>query len=393
MQHRASYLRIDETTVVEPVRIAFLITELDVGGAERCLVNLATGMDRARFQPMVCSIAPRPRHTPDMLVRQLEEADVPVHFLNAHRATQFFGASARLKRWLRDQRITLLQTFLFHANVLGPLAARAAGVSSVVSGIRVADPTRWRMWLERYASRHVDQVVCVSDSVATFARQQVGLPADKLQVIRNGIDLAPFSAIQAAETTAVGIPEGRRILLVVGRLHPQKGLDWLLRLAPAILRRLPQHDLIILGEGPERHALIRQADSFELGERVHFLGWRPDVAGWLRASDILLLPSRWEGLPNVVLEAMASSLPVVATAVEGVREALGPLADEQAVPGNDDQAFVDTVVRIADDRTLAARLGQANRQRVADHFSLASMIRQYEQLYATSVGLQECGPR
>ncbi|MDA1052819.1 MAG: glycosyltransferase [Planctomycetota bacterium] len=365
----------------EPVRIAFVITELEFGGAERCLTNLAIGIDRTRFAPMVCSLAPRPAEGKDSLVRQLEAASVPVHFLNLRSSMSFFSGLAKLKRLLRQHETEVVQTFLFHANVIGALAAKSAGVSRIVSGVRVADPARWRMVLERFALRRTDHIVCVSQSVAEQVASKGGFPRSKLRVIPNGIDLTSTPIGTAVDRTQLGIAPERRILLCVGRLHRQKGFDWLLRLAPELLSRLPKHDLVIAGDGPERKSLRELATRLGIQNRVHFVGWRPDVPQWMQEAEILLLPSRWEGMPNVLIEAMGRGLPVVASSVEGVKEVLGPLAEEQAVPVGDTSAFVAAVCRVANDSHHRQILGNENRERIQAEFSLNEMIPRYEELY------------
>ncbi len=364
-----------------PIRIAFVITELEFGGAERCLANLVTGIDRARFEPVVYALKPRPAAGEDLLVQQIEAANIPVHFLNLRSTANFLVGVAKLKHLLRQHKTEVVQTFLFHANVIGALAAKSAGVSRVAAGIRVADSTRWRMVLERLLLRRVDHIVCVSQSVANFVTVQGGFPPAKLRVIPNGIDLTRNSTSETLDRSRLSVPVDRRILLCVGRLHEQKGFDWLLELAPELFKRLPEHDLVLVGDGPERRSLGAAASRLGIHERVHFVGWSPDVSQWMQAAEVLLLPSRWEGMPNVLIEAMGCGLPVVATSVEGVNEVLGPLAAGQAVPFGDDAAFVDAVCKIIGDSALRAKLGADNHARIQDEFSLRAMISKYEELY------------
>jgi glycosyltransferase involved in cell wall biosynthesis len=365
------------------IRLALVITELHVGGAERCLVHLATGLDAARFALAVYSLAPRPLAGQDQLVRTLETAGVPVHFLDATSVRHGRRAIRRLRALLVAQRTQVVQSFLFHANVIASLAVRRMPPIRLVTGIRVADPSRWRLWLERRTSRRAERIACVSQSVADFCRQRVRLPPERLVVIPNGIDAARYPATPAASLAEFGVPAGRRVAVCIGRLHPQKGLDWLLSLSQNWLDRLPDHDLLLVGEGPERRALQRQAVALGLAQRVHFAGFRPDVPQLLAACQLALLPSRWEGMPNVLLEAMASGLPVVATRCEGVLELLGPLAAPQSVKWGDDQGFVDRIIHFADHPAEAAAVGRQNRQRVATHYSLAGMIHAYAGLYGS----------
>jgi len=156
------------TALPPPLRIALVITELDFGGAEQALVNLATGLSRERFSPAVYSLQSRPKN--DLLVRRLEEAGIPVHFLDVHSHWQFFSAVSRLAELFRQQQPQVVQSFLFHANVVATMAARRAKVPRVMTGIRVADPSAWRQRVERWLTPQMDKIVCVSQGVADHAR-------------------------------------------------------------------------------------------------------------------------------------------------------------------------------------------------------------------------------
>src|SRR5262245_4099190 len=164
------------------IRLALVITELATGGAERCLVNIATRLNQAEFAPVVYSLAPRPPEDRDLLVRRLDEAGVPVQFLGLTYCSQYFRGAPQLAGLLREQQADVVQTFLVHANVLGARAARKAGVKRLLTGVRVADPRRWRTTVERWATANADSIVCVSQSVAGFCRAR-GFPAKKLVVI------------------------------------------------------------------------------------------------------------------------------------------------------------------------------------------------------------------
>jgi starch synthase (maltosyl-transferring) len=232
--------------------------------------------------------------------------------------------------------------------------------------------------------RHVARHVCVSDAVAEFAATSIGLQRSKLVVIPNGVDVTRFEAAKAAPASDLGIPPGAGILLCVGRLDRQKRFDWLIRRMPDLACELPNHHLVLVGQGPEEGRLRRMAHEAGVAACVHFAGWRPDIPGVLAAADVLLLTSAWEGMPNVVLEAMAAARPVVATSAEGVAEILGPLATtpaRQLVNLADAGAFVDAVVRLASDPTLAEKVGIANRRRVEREFTMERMVQRYCDLY------------
>ena len=397
-----------------PIRLALVITELEVGGAERALVRLATGLDRQRFTPVVYSLAPlpaergpgvvsghrsifpdsaRPETTPDLLdegkdqlVHTLTNASIEIHSLAANRWWHFPSAAGTLARLLQKQQPQVLQSFLFHANVVGALAARQASVPHVLLGIRVADPSWWRGRIERAAASRAGCVVCVSQAVADFCRQRHKFPANKLVVIPNGIDVDQASCTVPIDPASLGIPSSRKLLVFIGRLAPQKDPGWLADVAQAALPQLPDHDLVIVGDQRWRNDIAVTAKRLSLEGRIHAAGWRSDALSILAASQILLLTSQYEGMPNVVLEAMALAKPVMASRVEGVVELLGPAAAEQTAPWRDTNAFVRQLVALARDPARCEQLGRANQARAREHFSVPRMIEAYARLYEGLAG-------
>ena len=360
--------------------VALCITDINVGGAERCLVELATRLDRNRFAPVVYCLSPAPPAGETTFISELQSAGVEVECLGAQNLSDFPRVVARLALGLRQRKTQVIQTFLFHANIVGRIAARRAGVRCVC-GIRVAQrQPSWRLWLDRMTHRLVDRYVCVSQSVAAFSAGTARLPADKLVVIPNGVDLSGFHDVQPADPANFDVA-GHRLVTFIGRLEVQKGLPHLLATASDWLRRLPDCDLLLVGKGPLDAALQRQCREARIDDRVHFAGWRKEIPAILAASSLLVLTSAWEGMPNVVLEAMASGLPVVATRVEGVCEILGPGFQEQSVPYGKWQDFSDSVVRILSDGKLAERLGRENRRRTEHEFTVERMVASYQDLW------------
>jgi starch synthase (maltosyl-transferring) len=363
------------------ITVALVITELEVGGAERCLTNLALGLDPQRFKPIVYSIASRPPADRDALVQQLEENRITVRFLDSNSVASIAQAVRHLKKAWQSDRPQVAQAFLFHANVLTAIATTKSRPPVLSFGFRVSDPSRWRQQVERWLSHRAHQVVCVSNSVAEFAIDTVGIQPEKVIVIPNGIQPKQRVSTKPAGLTQLGIPDNTPTLTCVARLTQQKGVDRLIRAAPAIFRELPDHHVLLVGDGPQQNELRELTRQLGVSDHVHFAGWRPDVTEILLASRLLILPSRWEGMPNVILEAMACGLPVVSTRTDGVTELLGPVADEQTVSDGTPQAIADKVVKLCSDPHLRAHLGAENRQRVTQKFSLERMIADYERLF------------
>jgi len=264
---------------------------------------------------------------------------------------------------------------------------------------------QWHVLLDCVTSGYVDQYVCVSHSVADFAVRH-GLPSHKIRVIPNGIDPIPScdemhlsrsketvlsgAAAKDAEpvfTTSYDLKrrdadvEREYRLLTVARLDYQKGLDWLLMAIANWIHTLGKLHLLIVGDGPMKAALQALIDERGLAPYVTLAGFQKDIASVYRSADLFLLPSRWEGMPNALLEAMAAGLPVVATDVEGVREALGSHLNHQLVPFGDSLALKKAILWHYLNRQESRKLGLQNRDHVMTHYSWSSVVKQYEELW------------
>jgi glycosyltransferase involved in cell wall biosynthesis len=264
-----------------------------------------------------------------------------------------------------------------------------AGRPWVVGGLRVAErQRRWHLALDRLTSPLATGSVCVSEGVSRFSVEVGGLNSDRLVVIPNGVDPARFDRASVADRASLGVPADAFLALYVGRLDPQKGLSVLLEAAPKVAEAHRDWHLVLAGDGPEREALkkVTAADP-TLHERVHWLGRRDDVPALLKAADLLVLPSLWEGMPNVVLEAMAARLPVVGTSVEGTEDLVIPGQTGWLVPPGDPGMLASVLLEAASDRERLRRFGEAARGRVEAEFTPLRVVKAYERLWAGVLGL------
>ncbi|WP_435021049.1 glycosyltransferase [Tundrisphaera sp. TA3] len=372
-----------------PVPVSLVITGLDVGGAERALVALATGLDRRRWAPSVVALDGE-----GALAGPLRASGIGVACLSVDRRKPW-QAVARLAKALRDSNPELIQSFLFHANVAARLAAPLAGRPWVLGGLRVAErQRRWHLALDRLTGRMAAGSVCVSEGVRRFSREAGGLDPDRLVVIPNGVDPGPHDRAGAVDRAPLGVPADAILALYVGRLDPQKGLPRLLEAAARVARARPDWHLALAGDGPDRDALHEQARNLpDLDGRVHWLGRRDDVPGLLRSADLLVLPSLWEGMPNAVLEAMAAGRAVVATAVEGSEELVRPGRTGWLVPSGEAGPLAEALLDAASDRDRLARYGRAGRARIEAEFDPGRVVAAYERLWAGVLGYDpDAGP-
>lgn len=309
-----------------PHKIAFCITELERGGAEQALVEIVTRLPREHWTPRVICLGPR-----GPLAEPLEEAGIPVDSLGA---TSRWDALVinRLRRNLAENRPKILQTFLFHANVAGRIAGWLAGVPNVISGFRVAErEKRWHNWIDGWTVGLAKHHVAVSKGVAEFVQSRLRVSPDHLSVIPNGVDCETYRNAAPHDWARLNLPSDAKVILAAGRLHPQKGFADLVEAVTPLLQEFPGWYVVIAGEGPQRESLQAQIDHSGMGGRILLPGFVDDLPGYFRAAQLFVLPSHWEGMPNVLLQAMAAGVPVVATAVEGVDELLSERTPEAVV--------------------------------------------------------------
>ena len=355
------------------VRIILLITELNVGGAERALARTVTGLSRDRYNPLVACL-----YDPGVVADQIRASGVQVIDLRA-KGKWDLSVAWRLYRLLRHEHPAILHTWMFHANVLGRILGRLAGVPIIISSERtMGQESRWRYWLNRLTDPLTDRVVCVSQQVADFAVQEVGIPQHKIVVIPNGINLREFDRLPAKQQAraALELPYDRALIGTVARLDPVKRLDVLLQ-AMASVKSV---GAVIIGDGPERARLEALRKQLGLVERVRFVGQQSNVPEWLAAMDLFVLSSDWEGMSNALLEAMAASLPVVATAVGGTSGVVDGVTG-LLVPPRDPDALAEAIIALLQDRERAEAMGRAGRERVERYFSVERMVQQTEALY------------
>ena len=354
------------------IRILYLITDLEVGGTERALERLVLALDRRQFEPVVVALK-----GDGPIGRTLASHGIDVVSLKL-RTELSLGAVPRLYSLVRSRRPHVLHAFLFHANVLGRLVGRLAGVPRVFSSIRTMEGKFYHFPLERLSWLFArDRVVCVSRATSEFVRRRAGIPA--AAVVYNGVP-EPVTTHPGLQTELR--LRGREMIATSARLAEGKGVKTLLRAAPLIAAKRPDASFVVIGGGELEGALMTLTKQLGVADRTHFVGWRDDVARALKGASVFVHASRLgEGMPNAVLEAMMAGLPVVATDVGGTREAVIDGETGFLVPVRDPAAVADRVVRLLGDPELAKAMGAKGLARARELFSIEAMVARYEQLY------------
>ncbi|HET7313027.1 glycosyltransferase, partial [Salinisphaera sp.] len=254
-------------------------------------------------------------------------------------------------------------------------------------GRDAADPngsnTKYR-WLRRLLAPTISRFVPVSADLARWLEQDVRIPRSRIRLIRNGIDIARFAPGSRVPVEGLPAPDAdTRVIGTVGRLDPVKGFDDLLQaMAKLVARRdLPRLHLVVVGDGPEHERLRERIASLGLEERVTLAGQRDDADALLRLFDVYVCSSIAEGIALTILEAMATGLPVVATAVGGNPELVRDGETGLLTPARQPEALADALARVLAQPERARAMGEAARRRVEAEFSIDAMVDGYIKLY------------
>jgi len=354
-------------------------------GGEAYLLRLAEGLDRRRFRLAV--VVPEA----GVLVGRLQGLGVPAFRVPLAARLVSPGALAALVALLRREQPAVVQSHGARSNVYTKLAARLAGVPRVIATVHNslfdydvgALRTRLYVAAERLTSPLAHRVVAVSRAVAGDLVARYRLPAAKVVTIQNGIDadaVAPRRS-RAEVVAALGLEPDAVLVGMAARMTRQKGHDVLLEALRLLAPRAPRLRCVLVGDGPLEPDVRRRAAALGIGDRCVFTGARDDVPDLLAALDVVALASRSEGLPFVLLEAMAVGRPVVATAVGGNAEAVEDGVTGLLVPPEDPPALAAALARLLERPDEARAMGVRGGRRVREHFGLGRMIGGLEALY------------
>ena len=360
--------------------VAHILSSFGTGGAERVALDLAASQVRAGWRVSAVSLAPE---SDEPLVAEFRSAGVEIDRVARPRPGVDPVLVARLGWWLRRHRVELAHTHNRLAMIYGAPAARLAGARVVHTKHGKNPRGGARLMLAKLSGRCIDAFVAVSPETAEVARTRHEIDERKLLVITNGIELGRFHPEPTARERIrreLGIDAGAWLIGTVGRIAPEKNHALLLRAAAPLLG--PQHRLVIAGDGPLMASLRELVAELKIGGFVHLLGARGDVPDVLNALDVFVMSSSTEGLPLVVLEAMATALPVVSTSVGGIPDVLDEGQTGFLVPSEDEAALRDRLARLHADRAVTRAAGAKARTVAVSRYSGERMQRDYLELYA-----------
>ena len=367
-----------------PLRIAHVVDVLALAGMEYGVVKLGNRLDPARFRSMIVCM----RHQRDD-VKPLLSRDVAV-FEMRKESGRNWRVIGRLASLFREERVDVVHSHNWSTFLYAVCAARLAGVPIVIHGEHGKDDTLRhpkRILGARILSKGVDRVCAVSRDLAEEVVRDWRVPSDRVRWIPNGVDLDAFGGDDRSEELRgeLGLSPGDLVVMNTGGFRAIKDHATLLRAFTEVLRSEPRARLLLIGQGganDPRAGLDREAESLGIGAAVRFAGVRTDIPRLLRTCDVYVNSSRYEGMSNTILEAMAAGRPVVATAVGGNPDLVGDGVTGYLVPPGDPDAMARRVLELLRVAELRRRMGAAGRARMEAVHSMPGMVRAYAALYA-----------
>ena len=389
------------TSKTHRLHVVHLIEALGPGGAERLLYTNIKHFDPEQIRSTVITVYPHATHW----LEPIEALGVPVVCLNCNSPRDIPKGIRTLRTWLLENKPDLIHTHLWAANIIGRVAGRLTK-TPVISSVHNPDHEA-EAWadgadvslIKRRIVRALDRwtahagnrrMIAVSRYVKQSANRHLGISLGAIEVVYNPIDVDLINTAPGASRDELlrscGLPAESLILLNVARVSPQKGLLYALRALPAILQRYPSAQLLSVGAttDPAWHKqLEREAAQLGVTDQFHLLGTRRDVIDFLRACDVFIFPSLYEGLGIALIEAMAAGCACVASSAGPIPEVVTDGEDGILVPPGDPEAIAAAVCQLLDDQPLRIRLGAAARKsalsRFQPHQSAATLTRIYRE--------------
>ncbi len=387
-----------------PLRVMQLVGNLERGGGQEVVRTLVRHLPDADVEPIVVTLSDGP------LRSEIERQGIPVEVVAGRRHGVAAGTAAlrelrRIRTDLADvvhrHRVSVIQTHLLRSLDFLALSLRGGQGADIVfwtmhnamlelradqlpgSRLMLRPKRAAHRMLYRLGARTVDGFIAVSTDVGNAVREAYRPSARRLTVIPNGVDIERYGeeVDRSFVRSEFGIAGDAPVAIVVAKLMEQKGHSVLLDAIPAVLAHIPRLEVLLVGEGELRPSLEARAAQMGIGANLHFAGNRADIPALLAASDLFVLPSRWEGLPMALLEAMAAGLPLVASSVSGTREVVEHSTSGLLVPPDDSSALARAMVKILADPVAADAMGRAARARVDACYSARAQARRHAALY------------
>lgn len=369
--------------------ILYVIDNIEFGGGERVFSQIIRGLNKERFSVLVAS------NPGGIFEKKLAEVGIkinPVRMTNRYN----LGIISRLKKIIKTKDVRIVHSQGGRADFFSRIAAKIAHVPITVSSMAMLvegyDVSILRkslyVLIDRWTERWVNKFTVLSEAMRRSLIEIHKIPPENIVKIYNGIEIEEYNPDhkelrnkKLEVRRELGLKNDVPVIGAIGRLVWQKGFEYLIRAAPEVLKKCPEARFLIVGEGPLKNKLILTGEKLNVADRIIFTGFRSDIKEILASIDVLAMPSLLEGLPMVLLEAMAMAKPIVATRIDGITEVLENSKTGLLVPAENSHALAEAIVGILNDKAKANFFGQNAREVAKKKFSVKKMVEQIELAY------------
>jgi len=359
------------------LNILHLVNGFAIGGGEMGLLTLIKLLNKEKYHQVIAAVGQG-----GPLQKDFEATGCRVEVFNKKFAFDF-SLIGKVADLMKSEKIDIVLTTLFYADVIGAFAAKRAGVPVVISWEVVSHPFKFRhLFAYKKALKQIDMVVPVSHAIRRQIMAERGVPAEKAQTIHYGVDTVKYAVKDGQKMRRqLGLADGDIVFGTNARMTHQKGHTYLIDAAKTVVQKYPNVKFVLAGDGPLREELVRQMEEQGVADKFMLLGFRTDIADLLSAYDLYVLPSLFEGLPNQVLEAMSCGKGVVATAVDGTVEAVVEGETGLLVPSKAPAPLAEALLKVLDHRELLQTFGSNSRRRIEAAFTIEKEVREFEELF------------
>jgi glycosyltransferase involved in cell wall biosynthesis len=359
------------------IEIWLLIGNLSLGGAERTLVDIANNLDPSQYEVTVWTLIDEGK-----LVEELSE-DITYRTVGAHTKWDLL-AVLRFLLITAFEKPDIIQSFLFHDNIIARVASGLVPGVNSITGVREVPDTRSRLrtTIDRITIPLSNKIVSNSKAGERFIRD-LGARSDQVSVVPNGRDIDLYNSGVATPDLycELGLNSRHPVVGTVGRLVERKGHFDLLNAWPIVLNAAPDAQLLVVGQGEKREELVELATDLDCADSVIFCGTRDDIPNVLAAMDVFVFPSHYEGLPGALIEAMIAGLPIVATPVDGNSELIIDGETGLFVPQQDPEELASEIVRLLDAPDRREELSRQAQEYASENYTIPRMVDRFESVY------------
>ncbi len=362
------------------IKLLHLISRIDIGGAERQLLNLVTGLDKEKYDICVGYFEGNGE-----LKKEFQESGIET---KKFRFSGFWDIRIwwRLYQDMKANRYDIVHTHGFKADLWGAIAGRLSGVPTIISTIHNQEQYLKNPiigLLEKWIIAPIDDtIIVVSEGVKRFLIKTSGVSEEKIRKIYYGINPEDTKVDKGKDIREeLGINNDAPLIGCIGRLVEQKGHKYLIRAAGKVIEEFPEAKFLVAGKGKLEKNLKKLARKINLNSNIIFTGFRTDIYSIIDQLDLIVMPSLWEGFGLIFLEAMALGKPIIATDVGGIPEVVKDKETGILISARDPEALAEAIIHLLKNDSLAARMGERGKLTIRERFPLSKMVKDTDLIY------------